>query len=88
MTDVQELPAPAVETPETVAADALYVVQGLHKRRPMAWWTAAEIGNVLNRWPALSVRRALRALADDGRIDTRLSGTDERPLREYRGKMG
>lgn len=72
--------------PETVTADAAMVLRELQKRRPGSWWTASEIGNCLQRWPAISVRRVLRNMADMGEVETRVSGTPDRPLREYRAR--
>lgn len=70
----------------TLAEAVTHVLDGLEKRRPGAWWTAGEVHKVLTKFDLTAVRRELRAQADAGTIETRVSGTEERPLREYRGK--
>lgn len=74
-----DMPA-AVETPDTVAIDAVKVLSS--KR----WMTARECWQRIDRWPHIAVRHALRALADAGEIEGRIAGHPDRPVREYRAR--
>jgi response regulator of citrate/malate metabolism len=48
------------------------------------WQTAREIHRRIGRWSHISVRHALRALADENKVESRYDGTIMRPVREYR----
>lgn len=56
----------------------------LEHLRPAEWQTAREVWQRIGRWTHISVRHALRELADADKIESRYDGTLMRPVREYR----
>ncbi len=76
---VTTLPGVPVD-PEAVAADARAALI------PGAWMMATQVHQRVGRWSVISVRHALRGLADAGEIETRLSDFNGFSTREYRPK--
>lgn len=56
----------------------------LEHLKPTQWQTAREVWQRIGRWNHISVRHALRALADENKVESRYDGTIMRPVREYR----
>lgn len=86
MTDLAPMPASSAEVHETVGSEALRVLRTAQERHPAMWLTAGEVHKVCPRAPMLALRRALREMAEAGTIETRVSGSPDRPLREYRAR--
>lgn len=51
---------------------------------PGAWLTATQVQQRLRQWDVSAVRHTLRAMAEGGEIETRLSRFLDGAVREYR----